>query len=441
MRKLRSHFGSVAVYEHMRRDQLGEWQVEQGRGMMSILQCGCLFIVLISSTAKSADIFELQGSYTKAHGGAGVIMSGSGTATLHNPANLWANSDSDYYVDFSPSKLDYQFTPPDPELPQGQISVPVAPFLSFGGSFKASNSPLAIGYYLAPTGIGTTTKVDDFPASVNGQFQVASIESSAGGFKTGIGLAYKVMPSLCLGLSVLYDYSDNSTKIFLRDAEFLNLVTRGRSIRTGLGARYEWSGFGSFALSFQPEKQLHYSLKAKVAGATPVQVFQKDFRPRSLGLGFRSEPIGRFEPYGQYTNERWVSATFIARSPTQAINGEIPVEYLNTHNFVVGSRFRMMPRRNLVASYSSFQKNKGNGLFAADGSTVLMQGRGAQDFEALDRFHVTVGYESLGRSSDWLYYGAYIRGTATAEPDTPAAGFYELTILMLGFGYVGKLSI
>jgi hypothetical protein len=67
-----------------------------------------------------------------------------------------------------------------------------------------------------------------------------------------------------------------------------------------------------------------------------------------------------------------------------------------------------------------------------------MQGRGAQDFEALDRTHYTAGLELNTKPADWLLYGSYIRGTAESPEDTPSAGFYQMTALMVGLGYVSK---
>ena len=69
---------------------------------------------------------------------------------------------------------------------------------------------------------------------------------------------------------------------------------------------------------------------------------------------------------------------------------------------------------------------------------VAMQGRGAQDFEALDRTHLTAGLELNTKPADWLIYSSYIHGTAESPENTPSAGFYEMTALMVGLGYVSK---
>lgn len=403
---------------------------------------GLILLAAVTAHAhqgRAADIFEYVGPYSKAHGGAGVIMSDSGAATLHNPANIMRHSKSDYFIDLSPSKLDYQFTSNDPLLKPGNISIPVVPLMSVGGSFKAKNIPLSVGYLLAPTGIGSTTKVKDFPISVNGQYQLAALESSSGGFKTGIGIASPITSHFNLGLSLIYDYTDNLTRVSLQGSEFLSLLTRGRSVRTVFGARYQWTGIGSLALSYQPEKKHHYSLRAKALGSDAVRIYQNEYKPTIYGLGFHSRRIGKLEPFAQYSHERWVAATFDARSPTQAVNGAIPVEYLNTHNIILGTRYSLHANKNLIASYSQFQKNKGDGLSNPDG-TVAMQGRGPQDFEALDRYHLTMAYENIRKSSNLLLYGTFIRASAASAEQAPSAGYYELTILMLGLSYVGKIT-
>lgn len=386
----------------------------------------------------AADIFDYQGPFTKAHGGSGVIMSRGGASTLHNPANIWTDQQPDFYVDFSPSRLSYEFTPPDPEFSPGGLTVP-APFLSIGGSIKSPSSPVGVGVFFAPTGAGNANRLNDFPVNVGGQLQQADLEDRSAGFKTGFALAFRLNRSLSLGLSALYDFSDSTSRVFVNDDEFLKLINRGRSIRALFGVRYHLAGVGSFALTYQPEKKLHYDLKAKALGSDSVQVYQREFRPTVYGLGFHLSQIAGFEPFFQYTHERWVSATFIAQSPTQILDGDLPVEFLNTNNFVFGTRYRLTQDKHLIGSFSMFQKNKGDGLADEDG-TVLMQGRSLQDFEALDRTHITLAYEMSSKQSDWLFYGSYIQASALSAEGTPSAGFYDLNIIMIGLGYVKKLK-
>jgi hypothetical protein len=395
-----------------------------------ILSCG-------SPLALANDIFDYQGPYTHASGGAGVIMSRSGAAILHNPANLWASPTSDNYVDIAPTNLKYEVTTPSPTVKPGAINVPILPLTSIGGSYKNQTGPLSFGYMLVPTGIGSSVKVEDFPVSVNGQYQSANIDSTQKGFRFGIGSAYKVLPNLCLGFSILNNTSSNNTKISVGGQDFLELQNSSSSLHLALGTRYEMGSVGTLGLIFRPATDMHYTLKIKALGSDTQSFYRRDYRPTLYGAGFHSKPLGRFEPYVQYSYERWTPATMYAQAPTQAVNGVLPVEYLNTHSYVLGSRYSLQARRHLSFAYSHYTKNKGAGIMDASGQ-VLMQGRGAQDFEALDRTHYTAGLEWNTKPADWLIYGSYIHGTAESPENTPSAGFYELTALMVGLGYVSK---
>ncbi len=385
-----------------------------------------------------ADIFDYQGPYTRASGGAGVIMSRSGASLLHNPANLWATPTSDAYVDVAPTHLTYKVTTPDPNLKPGSISVPVLPLMSVGGSVKGATGPLSYGYLFIPTGFGTKVKVEDFPVAVNGQYQSATVNAVQKGFKLGFGIAYKMLPNLCLGFSLIENYASSSTDISVKGQDFLHLENASTALLFAFGLRYELENIGTIATTFRPSTDMHYSLKVQAFGAAPQSFYRRDYRPTLYGFGFESTRLGRFQPYAQYSYERWVPATLYAQAPTQAVSGTTPVEYLNTHSYVLGSKYALQTNRILSFAYSFFSKNKGSG-FKSDSGQIAMQGRGAQDFEALDRTHLTAGYEIKTKPSDWLLYGSYIHATATSPENTPSAGFYELTALLVGLGYVSKL--
>jgi opacity protein-like surface antigen len=396
-----------------------------------------LTFVCSAHKARANDIFDYQGAYTHASGGAGVTMSRSGEAILHNPANLWASPTSDAYVDFAPTNLKYQVTTPSPNIKPGTINVPVLPLTSVGGSVKGYTGPLSFGYMFVPTGVGSTVKVEDFPIAVNGQYQTATINSTQKGFRFGIGSAYKVMPNLCLGFSIMNQFSSNSTKISVGGQDFLELENKSSSLHLAVGVRYEIASIATLGFIFRPSTDMHYTLKLKALGSDTQSFYRRDYRPTLYGAGVHSKPLGRFEPYLQYSYERWTPATFYAQAPTQAVSGTAPVEYLNTHSYVIGSRYALHASRHLSFAYSHFTKNKGSGIMDPSGQ-VAMQGRGAQDFEALDRTHLTAGLELNTKPADWLIYSSYIHGTAESPENTPSAGFYEMTALMVGLGYVSK---
>lgn len=393
--------------------------------------------LLAPSVVRANDIFDYQGAYTHTSGGAGVIMGRGGESILHNPANLWATPTSDTYVDFAPTNLKYSVTTPSPDVKPGTIAVPVLPLTSVGGTYKGQTGPLSFGYMFIPTGFGTRVKVEDFPISLSGQYQSATINSVQKGFKAGIGSAYKVLPNLCLGFSILNAYASSNTKIAANGQELLELQNASSSLHLAFGVRYEIAAIAKVAAIFRPATDMHYTLKLRALGSDMQSFYRRDYRPTLYGVGVHSRPLARFEPYFQYSYERWIPATLYAQSPTQAINGPTPVEYLNTHSYVLGTRYSLEAHRHLSFAYSHFSKNKGAGVMDPSGQ-VAMQGRGAQDFEALDRTHLTTGLELNTKRSDWLVYGSYIHGTAASPENTPSAGFYELTALMVGLGYVSK---
>ncbi len=393
--------------------------------------------LLGAQKARANDIFDYQGPYTHASGGAGVIMSRSGGAILHNPANLWATPGSDAYVDFAPTNLKYQVTTPNPNIKPGTISVPVLPLTSVGGSVKGHTGPLSFGYMFVPTGVGSNVKVEDFPIAVNGQYQTATINSAQKGFRFGVGSAYKVRSNLCLGFSIMNNFSSNNTKISVGGQDFLELQNKSSSLHLAFGARYELGSLATLGAIFRPSTDMHYTLKLRALGSDTQSFYRRDYRPTLYGVGVHSKPLGRFEPYAQYSYERWTPATFYAQAPTQAVSGTAPVEYLNTHSYILGSRYALHANRHLSFAYSHFTKNKGSGVMDPSGQ-VAMQGRGAQDFEALDRTHYTAGLEINTKPADWLVYSSYIHGTAASPENTPSAGFYEMTALMVGLGYVSK---
>ncbi len=392
--------------------------------------------LLLSSPALGHDIFEYQGPYTKAHGGAGIVMSKSGEAVFHNPASLWATETSDLFFDISPSRITYGVTTPDPALKPGVVTVPLAPLLSLGASGKDPDSGLAGGVIFIPTGAGTVTKVKDFPVSVQGQYQNFDVESEQTGYKIGLGAAYRIGSSLSLGLSLVQDYSGNKSRIFNSKENYLRFQSSSRSLRPVLGMRYTREGLGTLGLVYQAASQQHYSLKyAAFDSKTEQETYRKTYRAAVIGVGLELREFGLFRPYGQYTYEKWVPATFLAQTPAQAFAGTAAVEYLNSHNYILGTRYRLAPEKHLTFAYSFFGKNKGAGFNGPDGQAV-MQGRGGQDFDALDRKHFTAGIELAGKSSDLLFYGSYIKASAFSPPETPSAGFYDLTILMIGASYV-----
>ncbi|SMF00902.1 hypothetical protein [Pseudobacteriovorax antillogorgiicola] len=393
-----------------------------------------VFLSVWSGPSFGFDIFDYQGASAKLYGGAGITESRNGEAIFYNPANLCDTKGSEYHFDLSPSSLSYQFTPAEPSVPQGNIDVPLLPLLSAGGAMRAKGSPLAVGLIFVPTGANTKTEVKDFPIAVGGQYQVAALENTRKGYKLGFGVGYKPLKNLQLGASLIYDYFDSESKIFLAGQEFLAVSNQNRILLPRLGVNYRFKGLGKLGVEWQPSVKSWYSLSANVSGADPVAVYRQTYRPQVYGIGVRSEFSGRNQVFGQYRFEDWVNGTFAEQNPTQTILGDAPVEFLNAHSFVLGAERRMKSLGKAVGSFSFFGPNKGGGVYDESGN-IAFNGRGVQDFESLKRYHVTTGLERAFRGDLASIYGSYIRATAVSDEDTPSAGFYEMTIYMLGYGH------
>ncbi len=398
----------------------------------------CLIaMTCLSTPLAAADLFEYQGPYSRANGGAGIILGQSGSAVLDNPANLSLSPSSDNYFDIAPTRLVYQVTTPSPTTKPGQIVVPVLPLTSVGGSYKKADDPFSFGYIFIPTGFGRAVEVKGFPVAIGGQTQSVDIRALQKGFKLGFGASYKANDRLVFGLSMINNSSGSDTSITSNGQELLNISFSLSSLHLNFGMNYDWNGMARIALSYRPSVDMHYNLKLQALGSDTQSFYRRDYRPSIYGIGGLLNSNGQFQTFGQYAYEKWVPATTYAQAPTQAVSGTAPIEYLNTHSFVVGARYVLPSQNKLSFAFSSFSKNKGAGIKDANGN-VLMQGRGAQDFEALDRRHYTFGYEKRNPSSDLLFYGSYIRATALSAEDTPTAGFYELTAYLLGIGYVAR---
>lgn len=395
-----------------------------------------LFLALGSPAeiALSFDIFDFQGAMTKLYGGAGITESRGGESLFYNPANLYKSQGLEYGVDIAPSSLSYKYTPPDPTVGTGNISAPLVPFVSAGIGTREKSSDLSFGFIFVPTGANTKTEIKEFPISLGGgTYQKADLENVRNAFKVGVGWAYTAKENLHFGASIVHDYIKSSSKIFLDGQEFLTIANENKLLLLRLGSTYHKKGLASFGFEIQPNVKSWYSLSAISGGSSEVKTFRQIYRPQVYGLGVKSDLPVSTQVFFQYRREDWVKGTYVDQNPTQTVLNEAPVEFLNAHSYVLGFEYTSSKANQFIGSFSFFGPNKGAGIAADDGS-VMFNGRGIQDFESLKRYHITGGLSRKIKKNRSTYYGSYIRGTAASGEDTPSAGYYELTILMLGYG-------
>ena len=210
-----------------------------------------LLIGVWSEYALSFDIFDYQGSSAKLHGGAGITESRGGGSIFYNPANLIESKNIEYNLDVAPSSLAFKFTPAEDGYGTGDINS-ILPLVSVGAAIREEGTPLACGFIFVPTGASTKTEVNDFPLSVNGSYQIAKLNNTRKGYKLGFGLAYQAYNNLTLGMSMIYDFLDSQTQIFLGGQEFLSLDNSNQILLSRLGINYKIPGVVKLGLEWQP---------------------------------------------------------------------------------------------------------------------------------------------------------------------------------------------
>ena len=391
--------------------------------------------LLTPSIAIAYDIFDYQGGSAKVFGGAGITEGRGSDAILYNPANLTLSRGLEYHIDFAPSNLQYKFTPAEPGYGTGDVNIPFVPLVSGGVALKQKKSPLAFGLIFVPTGVGTETEVKDFPVSTAGVLQVADVKSTRKAYKLGFGLAYRINGSYSVGMSFVYSLLDSTSSVVLNGEPFLSVSNKHSFIIPRLGFRYRKKGLFTLGIEIQPQVKSWYSLSADVTGANSVNTYRQTYRPRVYGIGAKTAFNGPYQLFAQYRYENWVDGTFASIDPTQALTGDAPTEFLNAHSYILGGTQRIEGLGTGIASFSFFGPNKGQGVYDENGE-VAFYGRGAQDFESLKRYHITAGLNRHYKKGSDRYYVSYIRGTGLSEENSPSAGFYELTIYMLGYGKV-----
>ena len=401
--------------------------------LSTIIQVALVLSAIAARPAWAFDIFDFQGPRAKLHGGAGLTESRSAASLFYNPANLALEDESNSFIDLAPSRLDYRFTAPN-GAGTGKIAIPLAPFVAAGTSLSDSSSGMSFGAILVPTGLNTKTDIKGFPIALGGQYQSADIQNQRSSFKLGFGGAYRVNSELSLGFGLIYDYLRSQSSIRVGGEDYLELANTNRFLIGKFGLRYALTKMIDLGLEYQPESKSWYSLSASAFGGSEVKTFRQQYKPETFGLGINARLTRSIEVFSQYRYEKWVAGTFVEQSPTQTVLGTAPVEFLNAHNIVAGSSYRFRSQHKLVGSISYFTPNRGEGRQSENGET-LAYGRGIQDFESLKRYHLTTGWEGKRRASTSTAYLSYIRATAVSSPESPSAGFYELTVYMLGYGH------
>lgn len=391
---------------------------------------------MFAPTLRAEDLFMFQGPLTRASGGASEVFSRSGASVLHNPSHL-VRRPSGGHFDLGLTQLTFSFDPKEEGIEAGEVSLPVVPLLSLGGHYRWSN--WAVGVIFVPLGLpGASQKIEDFPFRLGDVTATVDAKAEATSYLLGFGIAMRFYRSFSVGLRLLQRRVEESLELLSDQTGEPVLALDNRSDqwipKLGLSGRVHKAHFG---VSYQPEVKSAYQLSTQLASGESGELKGDLYSPPiySLGLAYRVHSL--LTPYVQLSREEWVKGTYQNSDPLdKASYGDADAtDYLNTTNMTLGVRIHFKGRRSLYASYAFAQSNKGPGLYN-DEQDILLSGVGSRDFEGLERKAYTVGFSDENRAYPYSAYLRYLSGEKTAPEGTPSQGSYELTVWMLGMGFL-----
>ena len=407
--------------------------------------CLCLWRILPSiltalsctGALHAADIYLYQGPYTRASSGAYLTESRSGEAAIFNAANLTATQSS-FYGDLGLAHWNYSITPKDNPDNKGAMQSPALPLASLGGTLRPSRS-FAFGAAFIPLGApGMKTQIKQMPTYIGGTLSQVDTVVEQTSFKFALGGGFKASNAFRAGLGVIMHYDNRKISVLSETTGEPAMVNTQKSTyftpRLGfsgrLASRLNW------AFVYQPSVVSKYNITTTMTSGQSSAADGREYHAESYEVGGSLNLFHGITPYGQFVREQWVKGTFQSTSPTDRMNGyDGPTDFLDTNNFVVGVKIATKKHQALYLGFASYQGNKGNGLKDTDGST-LFAGAGPGDFDALGRLHYTIGYKMMIKKSTLLTYFSYISAVKLTTSDSPAPGYYDLKVLLLGGGYV-----
>lgn len=393
-------------------------------------------LFLVSFDANGVDFFLFQGPQHRATGGAGVVVSRSGAAVLHNPANLSFSKKREFYLDLGLSRIRLSITPPPEQAPPGAIDIPLAPLVSLGGSFHLGTPRLSIGMVLVPLGAkGVKTRNNGVPAKnlITNDFIVTDTVSEKTGYRLGVGISWIVQETFRLGFGLHY-VTDGLTAVASNESFLSDQVVSYQQQHTEVLLGFFWRAITRFSLygTYRPQVEPAYDLSVD-AGQGANKTTGKNFKPNIYTLGTLLRLNKRVSIMIQYIREQWADGTEKGSTPLAAITGQYPTEYLNTNSFTIAGRLRLASNGALFGGFSIFPPNKGEGIATPDGETV-MTGFSPDDFEGLYRRHMAIGFQWRQGNRRQTAYVNYITAHNAGRPGSPGEGDYRLRVYLVGVG-------
>lgn len=381
------------------------------------------------------DIFNFQGLYTRASGGAHQTESRSGAANIHNPANL-SLSPTNGYVDVGMTRMSYEYAPTDDGIDPGQLVMPLVPLTSFGGSWRPTKK-LGLGAIFVPLGMpGAKNKISKFPFKSGGVAMNADMEAEETSYRAGLGAGYQFSREFRIGLGLLYHHKSSKVTVLSPDTgePAVVLGEQGKYITPKLGMGGFVPSYGTWGMSYRPAMKPKYLMTMELVGSESAESVGKYYVPEVYGAGASLRVAPLFQPYFDYSYERWIPGTFESTPPLALMSGKsVPTDFQNTHNIVLGAKSYVGSKQHFYGSFGYFGANKGAGV-QTDEQELVYAGIGPRDFEAMRRQQYTFGYSNSLKQQAFTGYLSYITAAAEAPEETPGAGSYKLNMIMAGGG-------
>ena len=405
-----------------------------------------LVVLLITSSSASfaQDYFSLfhEGAETKSHAGAGTLSARNAPANYYNPANLIEEKRglSPYVsLDFLTLKYTYEIEGYEP------VGIDTSSPVPFFGLNWRSDSDISIAFSALPIpASGSEQKIEKLPTlkfagdSESKPVLMDVITKGEGlTLRSSLGVAYKIMSGLGLGLSMTYGSSKGSTtaKTHGSDEELLIDKTESSTYRFILGIRAS-----ALKGTLNSGLAIHLPSTTKSKGYTQYPVLAGDEKapksgsskgPMTIGIGGNAEFFGFLIPFVEVRYTNWVSL----KSQTQdQVLEQAEVDYYNTTDIIVGSDMKLSEYK-ITFAYGMYQSYIGDGVMkneSEDEKEVI--GMEFQNLTGVAHSNLALGFDMplwSGRLQTGLMY---ISGERDVWNKARGYGHYELSIFSVTAG-------
>lgn len=398
-----------------------------------------VLLIASSNVAFAQDYFSLfhEGAETKAHAGAGTISSRNAPANYYNPANLIEEKRglSPYVsVDILTFKYTYEIEGYEP------VGVDTSSPVPFFGVNWRSDSDISLAFSLLPIpSDGSEQKIEKLPtlkfASDSESKPVLMDVTNKGegvSMRSSLGVAYKIMSGLGVGLSMTYSSSKGSTTAKTHDSDENLMIdkTESSTYRFILGIRAS-----ALKGTLNSGLAIHLPATTRSKGYTQYPALAGDEKapksgtgkgPMTIGLGGNGEFFGFFIPFAEVRYTNWAS---LREQKQDQVLEQAEVDYYNTTDIIIGSDFKLSEYK-VTFAYGMYQSYIGDGVMQseADDNRELI-GMEFQNMSGVAHSNLALGFDMplwSGRLQTGLMY---ISGERDVWNKARGYGHYELSIV------------